>query len=138
MLSYAKFRMLDQLKKKIFLNTGYGHKFIWNLMGLGINTFLKLRFVFVILCDAWITHAATEKPYRADRRESVHKIWFRHVLDELELKIFFVGQPWWPTCFMLHLSRKLSPHLWWFHKNEAAGGYGHIWKGFCSKMFKLI
>ena len=70
-------------------------------------------FVFVI-CDACITcftHAATEKPYRADQRDTVHNIWFRHVLGDLELKIFFVGQPWWPTCFMLHLPRNLGPQL---------------------------
>ena len=64
-----------------------------------------------MLSDARITHAATEKPYRADRRETVQKIWFRHVLENLELKLFFVGQPWWPTCFMLHLPRNLGPHL---------------------------
>ena len=28
-------------------------------------------FVFVKLCDAFITHAATEKPYRADHRDTV-------------------------------------------------------------------
>ena len=44
-------------------------------------------------------------------RETVQEIWFRHVLDDLELKLFFTGQPWWPTCLMLHLSRDLSPHL---------------------------
>ena len=27
-------------------------------------------FVFVILCDAYITHAATDKPYKADHRET--------------------------------------------------------------------
>ena len=47
--------------------------------------------------------AVTEKPYRADHRETVHKIWLRHVLGDIELKIFFDGQQWWPTCFMLHL-----------------------------------
>ena len=62
----------------------------------GINTFWNsvFTFVFVILYDVYITDAATDKPYRADHRETVHKIWFRHVLDDLELKIFFVGQPW--------------------------------------------
>ena len=90
------------------------------------------------MCDAYITHAATEKlhlhytcSYRADHRETIplicnaqytikilvliekkmQKIWFRYVLDNLELKIFFVDQPWWPTCFMLHLPRNLGPHL---------------------------
>ena len=76
-------------------------------------------FVFVILCDAYITHAATDKPYRADHRETVHKIWFRHVLDDLELKIFFVGQPSWPTCFMLHLPRNLGPPAVTFSHLEA-------------------
>ena len=27
-------------------------------------------FVFVILCDAYITRAATDEPYRADHRET--------------------------------------------------------------------
>ena len=72
MLSYAKFRMLDQIKT-FFSNTGYGHKFIWNLKLPGINTFLK--FVFVKLCDAYITHAATKKPYRSDHREPVPLIY---------------------------------------------------------------
>ena len=53
----------------------------------------------------------TEKPYRADHRETVHKIWLRHVLGDVELKIFFDGQQWWPTCFMLHLPRNLGRHL---------------------------
>ena len=39
----------------------------------GINTFLK--FVFVKLCDAYITHAATKKPYRSDHREPVPLIY---------------------------------------------------------------
>ena len=68
-------------------------------------------FVFVILCDAYITRAATDEPYRADHRETVHKIWFRYGLDDLELKIFFVVQPWWSIFFMLHLPRNLGPHL---------------------------
>ena len=42
----------------------------------GINTFLKLNFyvftfVFVKLCDAYFTHAATEKRYRANHRETM-------------------------------------------------------------------
>ena len=92
---------------------------------------LVFTFAFVKWCDAYITHAAIDKPYRADHRETVplicnaqyiikilvpiekkmQKIWFRHVLDNLWLKIFFVVQPWWLTCFMLHLPRNLGPHL---------------------------
>ena len=30
-------------------------------------------FVFVIVCDAYITHGATDKPYRADHRETYTK-----------------------------------------------------------------
>ena len=44
--------------------------------------------------------------------EKLHKISFRHVLDDLDLKIIFVGQPWWLACFMLHLPRNLGPHLY--------------------------
>ena len=66
-------------------------------------------FVFVILCDACITHAAAERAYWVGHRETGHEVWFRDVLDDQELKIFFVDQPWWPTCFMLYLPRNLVP-----------------------------
>ena len=55
--------------------------------------------------------AVTDKTYRADLRETVHKIWFRHVLGDLELKILFVDQQCWLICFMLQLPRNLGPHL---------------------------
>ena len=93
------------------------------------------KFVFVMLCDAYITHAATDKPHRADHRETVHITWFRHVFDDLELKIFFVGQPWRPTCFMLHLPRKLGPHLKW---NEPFLYFSNIQKSCASGVYIAI
>ena len=115
MLSYAKFRMLHQIKKKnsqaLFMVINLFETWCFQELIHPWNS--VFTFVFVELCDAYITYAATEKPYRVNHRETVHKIWFRHVLDDVELKIFFVGQPWWPTFFMLHLPRNLGLHL--FH-----------------------
>ena len=73
MLSLYVNQSVDLYCKLIGWFTSCGHKFIWNLKLPGINIFLK--FVFVKLCDAYITHAATKKPYRSDYREPVPLIY---------------------------------------------------------------
>ena len=68
--------MLDKINN-FFSNTGYGHNLFetWCFKELIYFWNSVFTFVFVKLCDAYITHAATEKPYRAHHRETVPLIY---------------------------------------------------------------
>ena len=80
MLSYAKFRVVHQIKRK-FSNRGYGHKFTSNLMILGINIFLKLS--FYIQMQPQINHIQSiiEKQYTKYR-------WDKSMKEEHQKEIY--------------------------------------------------